>query len=69
MWVMTPDGVGVLFNLGSIVSRVHLVNINDGTTYAEVDYGNSILRQAKYNEIPECRRGESREWFKERGYN
>lgn len=55
MWVMTPDGIGIIFRLQEPVC-VHLVNTKDGTTLREALYDSSKVRQAKYLEIPECRR-------------
>jgi hypothetical protein len=68
MWVMTPDGIGILFQYMIPVSKVHMVDEEDGTTFAEVAYSTSALRQAKYNEIPECRRGMDKKWFNRKGY-
>jgi hypothetical protein len=69
MWVVTDDGVGVLFKLGTYVSEIHLVDEADGTTKLIVTKGTNTLRQARYQEIPECRRGASKEWFTSKGYN
>jgi hypothetical protein len=57
MWVMTPEGPGIIFRLQEPV-LVHLVNISNGETRAEVLYASEHIRQAKYMEIPECRRGD-----------
>lgn len=56
MWVMTPDGIGIIFELG-VISKVHLIG-EDGLTKAEVSHPQAELRQALYKEIPECRRGD-----------
>lgn len=56
MWIMTPDGVGIVFDLREPV-RVHLVDAN-GITVGDKEYSSLSLRQAKYLEIPESRRGD-----------
>lgn len=68
MWVMTPDGIGIVYTYNEPVSTIHLVDADDGTTFAEVFYSSNQVRQATYEEIPECRRGASKEWFYKRGY-
>ena len=68
MWVMTPDGVGILFVLNEPVSTVHMVDEEEGTTFAEVSFATRVLRQAKYDEIPECRKGMSKQWYNKKGY-
>ena len=55
MWVMTPNGVGIIFKLGEPCT-VHLVNEMDGTTKASIEISTELLRQAKFAEIPECRK-------------
>lgn len=69
MWVVTEDGVGILFKLGTHTSEIHLVDVKDGSTKMVVTKETSTLRQALYKEIPENRRGASKEWFQSRGYN
>ena len=69
MWVMTEDGVGVLFKLGTWTSEIHLVDEEDGTTKLITTKSTSSIRQARYEEIPLCRRGASKEWFNKRGYS
>jgi hypothetical protein len=59
MWVVTPDGVGIIFRL-DIESLVHLVDYN-GNTVSEKYYPTLALRQAKYLEIPAARRGFTKE--------
>ena len=54
MWIMTPDGVGIVFKLEEPVT-VHLIS-SDGTTIASKQYQSSVLRIAKFEEIPACRR-------------
>lgn len=57
MWVMTPDGIGIMFNLAEYSSIVHIVDKEDGlTTIAEMSYPTQALRQAKFEEIPSKRR-------------
>lgn len=69
MWVMTEQGIGILFSYSQFASEVHLVDENDGTTRLITHLGTNTLRQARYDEIPECRRGASKEWFNSKGYN
>lgn len=57
MWVMTPDGVGIVFDLREPV-LVHIVNTIDGTTKYAKEFSSSELRQAKWLEIPANRRGD-----------
>lgn len=54
MWVMTPDGVGIIFKLEEPVT-VHLVD-DKGVTIASTQYQSSRIRIAKFEEIPACRR-------------
>lgn len=67
MWVMTPEGVGVIFELKEPV-RVHLVNTSTGETVADKLFDSSTIRQATYTEIPEIRRGISAERAAQLGY-
>lgn len=53
MWVVTPDGLGIIFKLGT-ETQVHLVDTN-GHTVADKVYPITALRQAKFVEIPKCR--------------
>lgn len=57
MWVMTPDGVGIIFKLAEPCT-VHLVNTTTGDTIKEIFCKSDTIRQAKYLEIPACRRGD-----------
>lgn len=68
MWVMTPNGIGILFTYQEPVSTIHLVDEQDGTTKIVAFFSSNELRQAKYDEIPKCRRGASKEWFNQKGY-
>jgi hypothetical protein len=56
MWVMTPEGPGIIFALG-VPCVVHMVDTTDGTTVKSTVFDPSQLRQALYMEIPEIRRG------------
>jgi hypothetical protein len=57
MWVMTQDcTVGILTKLGN-PCLVHIVNQASGETIKELSVDLNSLRQAKWHEIPECRRG------------
>lgn len=67
MWVMTDEGIGIIYAL-SEVCEIHLVDKDDGTTRMSVYKNINDLRQAKYLEIPEIRRGSSKEWFNKKGY-
>lgn len=53
MWVMTPDGIGIIFELG-VESKVHLTDAQ-GLTILERVYPTQALRQAKLKEIPKER--------------
>jgi hypothetical protein len=66
MWVMTTDGIGILFTLGD-TCEVHLVN-EDGSTKLCNFYPLLSLRQAFWNEIPASRRGINKETANGLGY-
>lgn len=66
MWVVTPDGVGIIFKLGKIC-EIHLVDEN-GVTVLVREYNILSLRQAKFLEIPKARRGFSKETAASLGY-
>lgn len=66
MWVMTPNGVGIIFALAEPVT-VHLVDVNTGETLRSALYSSHDIRQARYEEIPSTRRG-TREKAVELGY-
>lgn len=66
MWVMTPDGIGIIFKLG-VSSEVHLTDI-DGLTIASKIYPTVVLRQAKFIEVPAKRRQFSKELAASMGY-
>lgn len=65
MWVMTDYGIGILFDISKGI--VHLVGQDGQTTEAVVVNLNGI-RQAKWKEIPECRRQITEEEGKALGY-
>lgn len=67
MWVMDGEQVGILFKLDN-VSEIHYVNKDTGETSGIVRRSLTALRQCKYLEIPECRRGVSQEKAEELGY-
>ena len=54
MWVMSPDGIGIIFKLEEPVT-VHLIN-SEGITVESKQYQSTRLRIAKFEEIPACRR-------------
>ena len=54
MWVMTPDGIGIVFKVG-VETEVHLVD-TAGVTITARTYPVNLLRQAKFTEIPSPRR-------------
>lgn len=61
MWVVTNKGeIGILVAIDS-PAEVHLVNPDNGETIARYMCDLSELRQAKWLEIPECRRKISHE--------
>lgn len=66
MWVMTPDGIGIIFKLG-VDSEVHLTD-EKGLTVESKMYPIAILRQAKFNEIPIFRRKITKEVAANLGY-
>lgn len=68
MWVMTTEGIGILFQYNNSVSTVHLVDPKTGSTKLEMGFDTKKLRQATYLEIPECRRGMPKLWFNKKGY-
>jgi hypothetical protein len=66
MWVMTPDGIGIVFKLGTDV-EVHIVD-KDGYTMQSKLYPILALRQALFNEIPKARRHFTKEQASKLGY-
>lgn len=66
MWVMTPDGVGIIFKL-DVESEIHMVD-KQGFTYAVRVFPTQALRQAKYKEIPAGRMKCSKEQATALGY-
>lgn len=66
MWVMTPDGIGIVFQLGE-PSLIHLVD-EIGETKSTAYFATTALRQALWEEIPEARRKIDREKGHQLGY-
>lgn len=66
MWVMTPDGIGIVFKLGKDC-EVHLTD-SDGYTMQSKVYSILALRQATFDEIPKARRGFTRTTAFKLGY-
>lgn len=67
MWVIHDSRPAIIFVLGAI-SEIHYVDAKTGTTVGSAQVSVDSLRQAHYDEIPEVRRGISRERAKELGY-
>ena len=68
MWVVASGNrVGVLYKLGD-PCEVHLVNPTTGETTNQISCQLTELRQAKFGEIPECRRGITKERAEALGY-
>ena len=67
MWVMTPRGIGILFEYKFPLSTIHLINPN-GETTKELSLSVTDLRQALWKEIPISRRGVSKEVGQYLGY-
>jgi len=68
MWVVTQQGkIGVLVSVTS-PCIIHTVDKQDGTTLECITLDINNLRQALWEEIPECRRGITQEQGKALGY-
>jgi L-rhamnose isomerase len=67
MWVMTPDGVGVLQEMRPDKYVSHLVD-KDGLTLSSAEHYPQDVRQAKWMEIPAFRRQVSDDVAKHLGY-
>lgn len=68
MWVQTQQNqTGILFVLGE-TCEVHLVNRTTGETIQSIQVPLGELRQAKWGEIPECRRGITKKQAEALGY-
>ncbi len=68
MWVVASSNrVGVLYRLGD-PCEVHLVDRQSGETVEQIYCPLTELRQAKFGEIPECRRGITKERAEALGY-
>jgi len=68
MWVVTQNGkIGILYRLDEQCC-VHIVSRDKGETIEELTLPLTELRQATWNEIPECRRGITKEQAEALGY-
>lgn len=68
MWVVASSNrIGVLFSIGDSC-LVHLVDRQSGETVEQISCPITELRQAKYGEIPECRRGITKQQAEALGY-
>ena len=67
MWVMFEGQVAILVSLDS-PAKIHMVDVNTGETVEQKTVGFDSLRQAVWEEIPQCRRNISKEQAKELGY-
>lgn len=68
MWVILEGEVGILAELYESSVNFHKVNPQTGETVSEHVVPFEALRQARWGEIPECRRGFTREAAAELGY-
>lgn len=55
MWVMTEYGIGILFSNNNMAT-IHLVSPKTGETLSIINAPYGAFRQAKFDEIPECRK-------------
>lgn len=55
MWVMTSKGVGIIFQMGNDL-LIHLVDPKTGETVNATIEHRQAVRQARYDEIPACRK-------------
>lgn len=55
MWVVTSKGVGIIFQMGNDL-LIHLVDPTTGETVNATIEHRQAVRQAKYDEIPTCRK-------------
>ena len=67
MWVIVDTRPGILVSIGN-PCQVDMVDANTGETTLSLAVGLDALRQAKYHEIPTCRRNISLEAALELGY-
>jgi len=68
MWVKDSNNkTGILFSIGDSCI-VHLVNQQTGETVGQLSCPLTELRQAAYLDIPECRRGITKEQAEALGY-
>ncbi len=69
MWVMVNNKIAILHQIDSVGIEVHFVDSETGETYLVEYVPMGAARQAKYYEIPECRRKDFPiELAKEYGY-
>lgn len=66
MWVMTTEGAGILTKIGEMC-EVHLADIY-GDTRSVVLFDILSLRQCTWDEVPQARRGITREQALSLGY-
>lgn len=68
MWVMSPDQrQGIIYKIGE-TCEVHIVDTSTGETKESLSCPLGGLRQLKWAEIPECRRGITKEQGEALGY-
>jgi len=68
MWVVTQEGkIGILYKLADQCA-IHIVSRGTGETIEELLIPLTGLRQATWGEIPECRRGITKEQGEALGY-
>lgn len=68
MWVVFENKPAILHKVFEHTGELHFVDEKDGTTVLIVQASLNSLRQALFQEIPECRRGFSEATAKELGY-
>lgn len=56
MWVVLDGKVGILHKFVDSLVEVHLVDVTTGHTTLITTVALQAIRQARYTEIPECRR-------------
>ena len=66
MWVIHNEEPHIIFKLSPLL--IHSIDKQTGETTGELAVPLEALRQAHYDEIPDIRRGISREAAKELGY-
>lgn len=68
MWVVLDNEIGIIAQFFDSSVNFHKVNSKTGETVSEQIVPFEALRQARWEEIPECRRGFTREAAAELGY-